>query len=217
MQSALGLSNYRSSVEQGLVKRLSRVGGRGQAGRARCGVLDVDKSGPAAHDVTEICGTRRGSVAGDGEGQKEEEGETVERGQKRAQEEGEGYELLVAESCRDGRIAGMVELGVLPCPIPIERRPAPELPYLVNLAVDPRYRRRGLGQELVAACEKVAKDEWGYSEIFLYVKRQNTAAVCLYYSMGYVCEWQEPVWYKLKSGGQRMQRNPKMFLRKDQI
>jgi len=30
-----------------------------------------------------------------------------------------------------------------------------------------------------------------------------------------VCEWQEPVWYKLKSGGQRMQRNPKMFLRKD--
>jgi len=35
--------------------------------------------------------------------------------------------------------------------------------------------------------------------------------------MGYVCEWQEPVWYKLKNGGQRMQRNPKMFLRKDRL
>ena len=28
---------------------------------------------------------------------------------------------------------------------------------------------------------------------------------------------QEPVWYKLKNGAQRMQRNPKMFLRKDNL
>ena len=127
------------------------------------------------------------------------------------------YVLLVAQDCRDGALVGMVELGVLPCPIPMERRPAPELPYLVNLAVRPCARRRGLGAELVKACHRLAKHEWGFTEMFLYVQKQNIAALSLYYSLGYVCEWQEPVWYKLKNGGQRMQRNPKMFLRKDQL
>ena len=32
-------------------------------------------------------------------------------------------------------------------------------------------------QELVAACEKVAKDDWGYAEMFLYVKKQNTGGL----------------------------------------
>jgi ribosomal protein S18 acetylase RimI-like enzyme len=97
------------------------------------------------------------------------------------------------------------------------RRPPPELPYLVNLAVHPKHRRRGLGAQLVVACERVAREEWGYSEMFLYVRKQNMPALSLYYSLGYVCEFSEPVWYKLKSGGQRMQPNPKLFLRKDPL
>ena len=43
---------------------------------------------------------------------------------------------------------------------------------------------------MLAACERIASEEWGYEEMFLYVKRENTAALCLYYSAGYVCEWQ---------------------------
>ncbi|EKX39343.1 hypothetical protein GUITHDRAFT_143547 [Guillardia theta CCMP2712] len=101
-----------------------------------------------------------------------------------------------------GRVVGMVEMGLLPCPVPLSRRPAPELPYLVNLAVLKEYRRRH-------------QRSGEYREIFLYVKAQNRVAQALYSAMGYTCEWREPSWYRLKSGLQKLQSNPRLFLRKE--
>jgi len=125
------------------------------------------------------------------------------------------YAMIVASDAQTGRVVGMVEMGLLPCPVPLSRRPAPELPYLVNLAVLKEYRRRGIGQQLVRACEHKASEEWGYREIFLYVKAQNRVAQALYSAMGYTCEWREPSWYRLKSGLQKLQSNPRLFLRKE--
>ena len=53
-----------------------------------------------------------------------------------------------------------------------------------------------------------------YKYMYMYTHTHTHTYIYIYIYMQ-VCEWQEPVWYKLKSGGQRMQRNPKMFLRKD--
>lgn len=44
--------------------------------------------------------------------------------------------------------------------------------------------------------------------------RLRRPAQSLYSKLGYVCEFREPMWYRLKSGGQRIRSNPKLFFRK---
>ena len=50
--------------------------------------------------------------------------------------------------------------------------------------------------------------------MFLHVKANNRAARVLYASLGFVCEFREPMWYKLKNGQQKVRQNPRLFLRK---
>lgn len=58
-------------------------------------------------------------------------------------------------------------------------------PYLCNLSVAPMGRRRGLGRYLCRLCESVARDLWGYDELYLHVQEENEAAQRLYEGMGY--------------------------------
>tara|TARA_B110000971_G_scaffold60026_1_gene61323 strand:- start:98 stop:460 length:363 start_codon:yes stop_codon:yes gene_type:complete len=61
-------------------------------------------------------------------------------------------------------------------------------PYLSNLCVSPKFRRRGLGKQLCQLCEQIAAENWNYDEIFLHVVEDEdspSAALKLYQHMGY--------------------------------
>ena len=58
------------------------------------------------------------------------------------------------------------------------------VPVMSNLAVGRDGRRKGVGAELVKACEKSAR-AWGCSEITLVVEDKNTPAKKLYKKLGY--------------------------------
>eukprot|EP00166_Cyanidium_caldarium_P002243 ctg_225.g84 len=60
----------------------------------------------------------------------------------------------------------------------------PRRPYVANLAVLSRYRRRGIARQLLQACEQQAL-AWGYAHIYLHVEETNAAARALYGSAGY--------------------------------
>jgi len=53
--------------------------------------------------------------------------------------------------------------------------------WIATIAVDPRYRRRGFGRELLRACERRLR----LPQVRLTVRMSNTAAIHLYESEGY--------------------------------
>ncbi|CAM9993814.1 unnamed protein product [Ectocarpus fasciculatus] len=89
--------------------------------------------------------------------------------------------MLLATSVEDGSLAGFVDIDGR------EKRPGQTgvRPYLSDLAVADRYRRMGIGTELVKACED-ACIEWGYDDMYLKVREGNVAAEKLYENLGYV-------------------------------
>jgi ribosomal protein S18 acetylase RimI-like enzyme len=62
-------------------------------------------------------------------------------------------------------------------------------PVMSNLAISRNYRRRGLAEELVRSCEAIARNEWGYSDCYLYVEGKNMPACKLYEKLGYNVLW----------------------------
>ena len=56
--------------------------------------------------------------------------------------------------------------------------------YIASVAVDPAYRRRGAGRNLLAAFDELAERE-GLEELTLEVRRSNHAAIALYRGAGY--------------------------------
>lgn len=81
------------------------------------------------------------------------------------------------------RLAGTVEMALRsahPCPL----CSSPQYPYLSNLAVHPDYRRRGVAQQLLLACERLAL-EWGFQDLYLHVLENNYQARRLYFKLGY--------------------------------
>lgn len=67
------------------------------------------------------------------------------------------------------------------------------VPYISNLAVDPRYRSQGIGRQLLLACESVVR-QWGQEELYLHVLDSNTIARRLYASLGYQVLRDESNW-----------------------
>jgi ribosomal protein S18 acetylase RimI-like enzyme len=57
-------------------------------------------------------------------------------------------------------------------------------PYLSNLAVRPTHQRRGIAQQLLLKCERVALS-WGFQDIYLHVLENNHQARQLYFKLGY--------------------------------
>jgi ribosomal protein S18 acetylase RimI-like enzyme len=64
-------------------------------------------------------------------------------------------------------------------------------PLMSNVAVATSYRRRGVAKLLVRAAEDLARVEWGFDEMYLYVEQRNVPAVRLYQKMGYQRFWQD--------------------------
>lgn len=64
-------------------------------------------------------------------------------------------------------------------------------PLMSNLAVGKKFRRKGLAEDLVQAAELLARKEWGFEEVYLYVEKSNTSAVKLYKKLGYRTVWED--------------------------
>ena len=93
--------------------------------------------------------------------------------------------LIVAEAA-DGSIAGAVgiEVQMLTKACLEDGAQLDYRPLLSNLAVDPAFRRRGLGKQLCRAAEREARG-WGYKEVVLKVEDTNKGARKLYHGLGY--------------------------------
>ncbi|GIL75593.1 hypothetical protein Vretimale_15119 [Volvox reticuliferus] len=85
--------------------------------------------------------------------------------------------------------------ALLPPPFPSSK---PFRLYVSNMSVLPSHRRRGLARRLLLQCERVAR-LWGHSSLWLHVKRTNSGAAALYYSMGYK---------RVEAGGLRLLPGP---------
>ena len=90
------------------------------------------------------------------------------------------HTMLVACRQTDGKVLGFVEIDGRPAK---KENEAPR-PYMCNLAVCPKWRRKGIAKELVRQCEEKAL-QWGKSEIFLKVREANDAATNMYKDLGY--------------------------------
>jgi ribosomal protein S18 acetylase RimI-like enzyme len=84
---------------------------------------------------------------------------------------------------------------------------SPQYPYISNLAVAQKYRRLGIGSQLLTACEQAALD-WGYQEIRLHVLDRNESAKQLYCQNGYQISQIEPNW------GMWFDYSPRLLLKK---
>ena len=63
---------------------------------------------------------------------------------------------------------------------------------LTKMAVDPAFQGRGVGQVLMDAAHRIAKEELGLSEMFLLSNRRNAAALRLYKRNGWVVNHEGP-------------------------
>lgn len=63
-------------------------------------------------------------------------------------------------------------------------QPPDEDAYLCNIAVDPKFRRRGIARQMLAACESLAASR-GFQRFYLHVRLGDEAAQTLYETSGY--------------------------------
>lgn len=84
----------------------------------------------------------------------------------------------------------------------------PRYLYLSNLAVHSSYRRRGVAQQLLLNCERVAIS-WGFQDLYLHVLENNYQARQLYCKLGYKLQQVESGW-----GTWLMGRPKQLFLHK---
>jgi ribosomal protein S18 acetylase RimI-like enzyme len=58
-------------------------------------------------------------------------------------------------------------------------------PYLSDLCICPKYRRKGIARSLIQACEDFCVEQISREEVFIRVEKNNVAALDMYTSMGY--------------------------------
>ncbi len=89
-------------------------------------------------------------------------------------------DVIRLKAVEDGRMVGFVA-G--------DPRPAEGVAWIATIAVLPEYRRRGIGRELLHACE----DQMKFPRIRLSVRASNESAIHLYETDGYrrVDVWQK--------------------------
>ena len=66
---------------------------------------------------------------------------------------------------------------------------------ICNVAVDPAYRKRGIGEKLLSEIMNVASKELLVEDFTLEVRASNTAAISLYEKLGFVNEGIRPGFY----------------------
>jgi ribosomal protein S18 acetylase RimI-like enzyme len=99
-------------------------------------------------------------------------------------------------------IAGTIELSVRP--LLSWGTFNTSVPYISNLAVAQSFRRKGVGRQLLLACEPIVQ-QWQHNALYLHVKRENQVARGLYFNVGYRQQQDEiPVWARLFGQSQQL-------------
>ena len=101
------------------------------------------------------------------------DGQRTDAGMVRAAIRAHGSAVLVAEA--GGRLVGCCQL---------ERRPAAEV-YFGMFSVRPGRQGRGLGREILAEAERLARDDWGARTMVLTVLAQRDELIAWYERRGY--------------------------------
>lgn len=94
----------------------------------------------------------------------------------------------------NGRIAGYVISRILP-----------GIGDLASLAINPAYRRRGIGTALLDAIERRVK-EYGVNEINLEVRKTNLTGLAFWQNMGFVLFGTLPGFYEDGEDAIRMRK-----------
>jgi ribosomal protein S18 acetylase RimI-like enzyme len=90
------------------------------------------------------------------------------------------HSMLVACRQTDGKVLGFAEIDGRPT----QDKDASPRPYMCNLAVSTKWRRRGLAKALVQHCEEKVL-AWGRTDMYLKVREANDAATDMYKGLGY--------------------------------
>lgn len=91
-----------------------------------------------------------------------------------------------------GPLAALVDISLWPddgrvrAPGAVSKPGVASQPYMLNLCVDPQFRRRGVAQALLDLAERVVRDVWGDGHIYLHVEDDKLPANALYEATGYV-------------------------------
>ncbi|MEM1251788.1 MAG: GNAT family N-acetyltransferase [Cyanobacteria bacterium P01_H01_bin.21] len=97
--------------------------------------------------------------------------------------------LVVVDKSANFSIVGTVEISLRS---QLWQPLQPRRPYIANVAVQQRHRRRGLAQQMLLACESISKT-WGCKRLYLHVATDNPPAFSLYRKIGYdVCRQPYP-------------------------
>ena len=99
---------------------------------------------------------------------------------------GTRHVIYVACDKKTGKVLGLAEIDDRPAP---NDQYATPRPYMFNVAVNPKYQRKGIAKALVSSCEDVART-WGKPQVWLKVRSSSKAAVAMYKSLGYVTRYQ---------------------------
>ena len=101
-----------------------------------------------------------------------------------------GQSELIVCQLPSGEVVGCAGFEATPIPEgSLKAKKGPRYPLMSNLAVSRQYRRKGIAEKLVKEAERVARKEWGYDTVFLYVEERNIPAVRLYQKLGYRKIW----------------------------
>ena len=98
------------------------------------------------------------------------------------------HKMLTAEDKNSGEFLGFCEIAML-------RNPAnggngdgtgeTVRPALVNLVVNPEFRRRGVASRIIQSAQSYVAKEWASDTLNLYVNQDNVAAISLYRRLGF--------------------------------
>jgi len=105
------------------------------------------------------------------------------------------HRIFIDVDTRTGDITGMIEISKQPKGSISNAVPLPYLikfyrgdlqPYLSNLLVAKRYRKRGLGRKLVAKSISIVRDEWQIDLLGLHYDTSNTYLRRFYSKLGFI-------------------------------
>ena len=124
--------------------------------------------------------------------------------------------MLALQHRESSDIVGVIELMMQPCDgkvpgdvrlprAPWASEPAPtvkEVPYISNLAVRSTWRSRGMGSSLLGACEQLARQDWGFDEVYLHAATDKAKLLEMYGNRGYaqLPDMDQPGWVLALSG-----------------
>jgi ribosomal protein S18 acetylase RimI-like enzyme len=98
------------------------------------------------------------------------------------------HKMLTAEDIYSGELLGFCEIAMLRNPgeaSDCDRKDKGIRPTLVNLVVNPNFRRRGVASRIIRSAQNYVTREWFAETLNLYVDLDNYAAMTLYRRLGF--------------------------------